>query len=94
MKIKSQDGRHYNIVKVYFKAHYYGDLFMGWNIYGESPKGRKYLLGTMDTDIEAHQIVNEIQKLMAKGISTYSIPEPVEEYEAEAIIAELEAKMQ
>lgn len=93
MKIRNQDGdRSYNIEKVFYKSHSCGKIFMGWNIYGESSSGRKYLLGTTDTDIEAHQIVKEINLLMKKGIKSYAIPELVEEYEAEAIIAGLEEK--
>lgn len=95
MKIRNQDGdRSYNVTKVFYQAHSCGKIFMGWNIYGESSSGRRYLLGTRDTDLEAHQIVSEINKLMIKGIESYSIPALVEEHEAEAIIAELEAKFQ
>lgn len=95
MKIRNQDGdRSYNVSRVYYKAHSCGKVFMGWNIYGEGSSGRKYLLGTTDTDVEASQITQEINKLMKKGIKSYSIPTLVEEYEAEAIIAELEAKFQ
>ena len=94
MKIKTQDGdRSYNITKVFFKAHSFQEIFCGWNIYGVSESGRKYLLGTRDTDIEASQITKEIQVLMTKGVKTYSIPQVIEDYEAEAIIEELEGRL-
>lgn len=94
MKIRNQDGdRSYNVSKVYYKGHSFQHIFMGWNIYGVSESGRKYLLGTRDTDLEASQIVKEIQTLMSKGVDKYSIPSVIEDYEAEAIIEELEAKL-
>lgn len=93
MKIRNQDGdRLYNVTEVYYQAHSSEKVFWGWNIYGISKSGRKYLLGTRDTAQEAEQIVLEIRKLMEKGVSTYSIPALVDDYEAEEFIARLEEK--
>lgn len=92
MKVKSQDGRFYNVTKVFYEAHTYKKLFMGWNIYGTSAKGRKYLLGTMDTDLEASQVTKEINLLMRKGADTYSVPGYPEDYETEVFIQRLEER--
>lgn len=93
MKIRTQDGdRSYNITKVFYEAHSYQEIFLGWNIYGISKSGRKYLLGTRDTAQEAEQIVLEIRKLEEKGASTYAIPALVDDYEAEDFIARLEER--
>ena len=93
MKIRNQDGdRCYNVTEVTYSIQICQGIFMGWNIYGKSEKGRKYLLGTRDTKEEAHQITEEIAALMKKGIESYSIPELIEDIEVEAEISELEAR--
>jgi hypothetical protein len=63
------------------------DVLMGWNVYGRKIKKlfRATLLGTYDTESDAHQIVEEIKRLYKIGCTYYAMPEPADINELEVI---------
>lgn len=92
MDIMNQDQELITDVKsVYASKQYYLNKFMGWNVYGKTPEGLE-LLGTLDEEKEATQIVKEISKLMKKGIVYYEFPQLVESVEFDMVIEGLEGK--
>lgn len=78
MLIENQDrDRTYNISELYYKRHSAYGIFMGYNIYGKSETGkRNYFLATYDTQDDAKQICEEVQRLKDKGTLRYAMPQP------------------
>ncbi|HEY9060987.1 MAG TPA: hypothetical protein VIO64_10875 [Pseudobacteroides sp.] len=94
MNIRNQDKELiWGVKRVYASKQYHERKFIGWNVYAIDGDDDVELLGTLDEEREATQIVNEIRKLMAKGVDYYEFPELVEDVWMDMKIEDIEKQI-
>jgi hypothetical protein len=92
MYIKSQDGdtifslTDKGLLKgqIYISEVYIDDRYWATNVFGRNLL-RTYLLGTFDTTEDAENIVREIYKLLRMGVSFYTVPQPLDTDDLDAL---------